>query len=94
MPENCTCIKTGSRECPYHKNRCHVCYQEHPGVSCYWHMHSKTIADRRPGRTFKRSDGSLGCDECCNGDRCDDPSHFSRDSCPFCLGGGENATTN
>ena len=39
-------------------------------------------------RTFKRSDGSIGCDECCNGDRCDDRTHHDRDNCPFCLGSG------
>lgn len=28
------------------------------------------------------------CDECCNGDRCDDPSHYSREHCPHCKGTG------
>lgn len=28
------------------------------------------------------------CGECCNGDRCDDPTHFSRPSCPHCKGTG------
>ena len=28
------------------------------------------------------------CDECCNGDRCDDPTHFNRPNCPHCLGTG------
>lgn len=62
-------------------------------ISEYWRRQGKTEADKRPGRTFQRSDDSLGCAECCNGDRCDDPSHFHRDSCPFCLGTGTNATT-
>ena len=26
------------------------------------------------------------CDECCNGDRCDDPTHTSRENCRHCLG--------
>ena len=60
-------------------------------VSLYWKNLGKTEADRITGRTFKRSDGSLGCDECCNGDRCDDPTHRSRESCLFCLGTGEQA---
>jgi hypothetical protein len=58
-------------------------------ISPYWRNQGKTDADRKPGRTFKRSQGSLGCDECCNGDRCDDPTHYNRASCPFCLGTGE-----
>jgi hypothetical protein len=62
-------------------------------VSEYWRRLGKAEVDKRPGgRTFTRSDGSLGCAECCNGDRCDDPSHFHRDSCPFCLGTGEPAS--
>lgn len=32
------------------------------------------------------------CDECCNGDRCDDPTHRRRESCHACLGTGINAT--
>lgn len=36
----------------------------------------------------KNSGGSWGCDSCCNGDRCDDRSHFSRKSCPACHGRG------
>lgn len=39
-------------------------------------------------RTFKLSDGRLGCAECCNGDRCDDPTHYSRENCPYCKGTG------
>ena len=71
---------------------CLRCYNDHPGVSCYWHSWGKTPADKKSGKTFERSDGSLGCDECCNGDRCDDPSHWDRESCPCCLGSGTNAT--
>lgn len=61
-------------------------------ISEYWKRQGKSENDKRPGRTFSHSDGSLGCAECCNGDRCDDPTHFSRGSCPFCLGTGSNAT--
>ena len=71
---------------------CHICYGEHPGVSCYWHNQGKTPADKRPGRTFESSMGNLMCAECCNGDHCDDPTHFDRQSCPYCLGSGINAT--
>ena len=28
------------------------------------------------------------CAECCNGDRCDDPTHHDRDKCPHCKGTG------
>lgn len=57
----------------------------------YWVRQGKTDADKRPGRTFETAYG-LMCAECCNGDRCDDPSHFDRQSCPFCLGTGRNAS--
>lgn len=33
-------------------------------------------------------DGGKRCAECCNGDRCDDPSHFDRKDCPHCKGTG------
>lgn len=39
------------------------------------HLVTKTWA---PGR----------CNHCCNGDRCDDPSHFDRARCPHCRGTG------
>ena len=39
-------------------------------------------------RTFARGDGTLGCGECCWGDRCDDPTHFFRRDCPYCKGTG------
>lgn len=35
-------------------------------------------------KRFRRSDNKFGCDHCCNGDRCDDPTHHDRRSCPFC----------
>lgn len=60
------------------------------GISQYWKGLGKTLADRRPGRTFESSYGPR-CAECCNGDRCDDPSHYDRESCPFCLGTGATA---
>lgn len=32
--------------------------------------------------------GINGCDHCCNGDRCDDPSHAERSKCQYCKGTG------
>lgn len=29
------------------------------------------------------------CAHCCNGDRCDDPTHYERQYCPYCLGTGD-----
>jgi hypothetical protein len=87
----CTCLKGGSAWCKF-PHPCRHCHSYHPGVSCYWHAHGKTPNDKRGGgRTFGRSDGSAGCDECCNGDRCDDSSHHSRENCPYCLGSGSPA---
>ena len=61
-------------------------------LSRYWENQGKTLSDRRSdGRTFERSNSTAGCAECCNGDRCDDMSHYDRQSCPFCLGTGEPA---
>jgi len=43
-------------------------------------------AKAKPGkRVWGKGDR---CAECCNGDRCDDASHYSRDKCPHCLGTG------
>ncbi len=89
VTELCTCLKGGSAFCKF-PHPCRRCYNYHPGISCYWNFQGKTLDDRRPGgRTFKRSDGSRGCDECCFGDRCDDRTHHDRDNCPYCLGSGE-----
>lgn len=33
-------------------------------------------------------DDGTRCDECCNGDRCDDPTHHDRNHCPYCKGTG------
>lgn len=82
----CTCLKEGSRKCQF-PHPCRNCYKYHPGVSCYWHAQGKRPTDKRTGgRTFDLSDGRKGCNECCNGDRCDDRTHYDRDSCPYCLG--------
>lgn len=51
---------------------------------------------RLPTRTFQLSNGALACNHCCNGDRCDDPTHFTRGRpdyaahcrCPHCRGTG------
>jgi hypothetical protein len=48
----------------------------------------RELAEFYPGRIFVRSDKSLGCAECCNGDRCDDPTHRVRKDCRFCEGTG------
>ena len=34
------------------------------------------------------SDGKPMCLKCCNGDRCDDPTHYYRPNCPHCKGTG------
>jgi hypothetical protein len=36
----------------------------------------------------ERHPGEYWCDECCNGDRCDDKTHIDRKSCPYCKGTG------
>ncbi len=59
-------------------------------ISKYWQNQGLTITNRTHGRTYDKSDGSKGCDECCNGDRCDDPTHRYRPNCPACLGTGYN----
>lgn len=41
-----------------------------------------------PGRVFKSPSGTILCDECCNGDRCDDPRHRDRANCSYCKGTG------
>lgn len=63
-------------------------------VSLYWKNRGNTEADRREGKTFKRSDGTLGCDECCTKmiTQIPCPEHFHRESCPYCLGTGQNAS--
>jgi hypothetical protein len=49
----------------------------------------KAFVDPTPiGRTWTGRDGSVNCDECCNGDRCDDASHRDRRNCKFCGGTG------
>ena len=40
------------------------------------------------GRVFKEVGGTIRCDECCNGDRCDDVRHRSRERCFYCYGTG------
>lgn len=61
-------------------------------ISKYWQFHGKTLADKKPGRVFQCSDGTYMCDECCNGDRCDDPTHQNRANCRNCLGTAYNLT--
>jgi hypothetical protein len=40
-----------------------------------------------PTRTFSSTYGPR-CEHCCNGDRCDDASHYDRPHCPYCRGTG------
>ena len=50
-----------------------------------------------PTRKWVNSRGDAACGHCCNGDRCDDPTHFSRGRpdfaphcrCPYCRGTGK-----
>lgn len=42
-------------------------------------------AQHTPLRTW---DDGKRCAECCNGDRCDDPTHHDRQHCPHCKGTG------
>ncbi len=47
-----------------------------------------------PTRRWENSAGYASCDHCCNGDRCDDPTHYERGRpewnvrCPYCRGTG------
>ncbi len=49
---------------------------------------------RLPTRIWTNSAGGATCDHCCNGDRCDDPTHYERGRpdwrvrCPHCRGTG------
>ena len=38
--------------------------------------------------TLRTWDGGKRCAECCNGDRCDCPTHRDRKHCPHCKGTG------
>jgi hypothetical protein len=62
-------------------------------ISEYWKTQGKTEADKKIGRTWRAGENDLRCDECCNGDNCDDPTHYRRSNCPYCLGTGVNAST-
>ena len=45
-------------------------------------------AGRKPVPGTRTWGNGERCAECCNGDRCDDPTHYDRDKCPHCLGTG------
>lgn len=59
-------------------------------ISEYWQRQGLIIDDRTIGRTWTRSNGEKMCNECCNGDRCDDASHSLRPYCRACLGTAYN----
>lgn len=63
----------------------------------YWQNNG--VTEKREGRIYSVNSYYLNergiyfmCDECCNGDRCDDPNHRNRESCHACLGTGINLT--
>lgn len=67
-------------------------------ISEYWKNNG--VTKKSEGRVFDIGSTYLNergtyfmCDECCNGDRCDDPTHRRRSSCHACLGTGSNATS-
>lgn len=50
-----------------------------------------TIKAKVPTLGWRTWGGGSRCDHCCNGDRCDDPTHYDRNSeqgCPHCLSTG------
>lgn len=49
---------------------------------------SVNVSPWMPRTWGRRSDGVWGCDSCCNGDRCDDPTHVDRKRCRACGGTG------
>lgn len=64
--------------------------------SKYWQREYKSAtvdsSELKPGKTFSAGRWGLMCDECCNKDGCDTPSHYYRPECPHCLGTGSNAS--
>lgn len=46
-----------------------------------------SAAQHTPG-ALRTWDNDKRCAECCNGDRCDDPTHYDRQHCPHCKGTG------
>lgn len=67
-------------------------------ISNYWKI--QRVFLKQDGRVYDTGSKYLnkkgifyGCNECCNGDRCDDPTHRYRKECPYCLGTGQNATS-
>lgn len=48
----------------------------------------KELRGEEMPKDFKYSNDKYWCDECCNGDRCDDNTHLNRKYCPYCKGTG------
>jgi hypothetical protein len=59
--------------------------------SQYWK--NQGVTEKSEGRVYGDDKTGYGCNECCNGDRCDDPTHSHRSSCHACLGTGQNLTS-
>ena len=55
-------------------------------------MSEANSVERRVKPGTRTWDDGKRCSECCNGDRCDDPTHYDRTSkrygCPHCLNTG------
>lgn len=67
-------------------------------ISQYWK--NKGVTEKSEGRIFHVDSEYLNkqgiyymCNECCNKDRCDDPTHSYRPNCSACLGTGQNLTS-
>lgn len=67
-------------------------------ISEYWK--NQGVTKKTEGRVWENKSSYLNklgiyymCDECCNGDRCDDPTHRLRENCVACLGTAQNLTS-
>jgi sulfur transfer protein SufE len=67
-------------------------------ISKYWQ--NQGVTQKKEGRVFSYDSEYMqakglyyACNECCNGDRCDDPTHRRRENCVACLGTTQNLTS-